>query len=158
MVDTTRSHARHSDDDTDHLLDSDPRISAVQDYELLDTPTQTDGPLNEELYLICRGHVPAYLITSRVQAIGIIVSRLQPPSWKPSIGIPSALCTAPGIDMGLWCTLIRDFLTEGGGSDAKHQRRRVRGSGLVLLLQGPKRTTHAIPRCKWHHTSELNYT
>ena len=111
--------------------------------------TRPNETLNEELYLICRGHVPAYLISSGVQAIGIIVSLLRPPSWK---AISPSLSSVAGVDLGLWTTLIGDFLTEGGDRDAKHQRRRARGSGLVLLLQGTKRTTHAIPRCKWHDT------
>jgi hypothetical protein len=55
----------------DYFLDNDPRISASYPEEPCDeenTPAPVNEPLDGDLYLICRGHVPAYLISSGVHA------------------------------------------------------------------------------------------
>ncbi|KAK3387816.1 hypothetical protein B0H63DRAFT_392246, partial [Podospora didyma] len=110
--------------------------------------------LNEDLYSICRGHVPAYLLSSVMNAIGVMVSGLRPTTWGrlggEHLNNQVAAAVKPRIDLGLWKALIGDFLaSDGSRSDLEaFQRHRVSGAGLVLLLQGRRKVTHEIARGK----------
>lgn len=97
---------------------------------------------NKETLLLCRGHIPAYLVSSGVHAVGVLVSGLRAPAWNtPSIG-------KGGHNIEHWTNLARGFLGEGEPLDVSYQRRAVHGSGLVFLLRGPRKVTKTTAQRK----------
>jgi hypothetical protein len=134
-----------------NLHDAEPGVeetapTAIPPLDISDYGGGSKASYNEESFLICRGHMPAYLLSSGVHAVGILVSRLQPPSWGKDVSERPSAASLP--DISHWNTLVRGFLTDGKASEAKYQRRTIRGSGLVLLLQGPKRITKIVAQRK----------
>jgi hypothetical protein len=113
----------------------------IPDIDITNHPGDGDSS-NERSLLICRGYLPGYLLSSGVYAVGILISELRQPVWKPW---SQSELTAPFMpDMTSWCALVNAFLEEGQNSEAELGRRRAQGSGLVLSLEGPKIVTETM--------------
>jgi hypothetical protein len=50
-----------------------------QSLDIADSAAKGGSSGNSELLLLCRGYVPAYLVSSGVHATGILISQLRPP-------------------------------------------------------------------------------
>ncbi|RGP77372.1 p-loop containing nucleoside triphosphate hydrolase [Fusarium longipes] len=95
-----------------------------------------DPVYTEQSLLICRGYLPAYLLSSSDYAVGILLSGLSPPLWKPELQPGLTSVSLPSI--GHWEALVREFFKEEKSLEVTLGRRETRGSGLALALQGPK--------------------
>ncbi|KAI1042516.1 hypothetical protein LB505_010916 [Fusarium chuoi] len=58
-------------------------------------PDSEGGNYADDFLLICRGYLPAYLISSRVYAVKILVSQLNPPVWDEQHHWGSAALSLP---------------------------------------------------------------
>ena len=97
--------------------------------------------IDKEVLLTCRGYIPAYLVSSRVHAVGVLLSGLRLPTWSGSV------CDgAPNLEH--WKELATAFVADENSPDPGLQCRTVKGSGLVFLLHGPRRLTTRAANCK----------
>ncbi|KAF5026461.1 hypothetical protein F66182_1448 [Fusarium sp. NRRL 66182] len=112
------------------------RVWQIPPIDISENAQSKDDMYIEQSLLICRGYLPAYLLSSSDYAVGILISELSPPLWEQE---PQRGLTALSLpDMSHWHALVREFLREGEGLEASLGRRETRGSGLVLALQGPR--------------------
>ncbi|RBR07078.1 uncharacterized protein FIESC28_10824 [Fusarium coffeatum] len=95
-----------------------------------------DDPTTEMLLLICRGHLPGYMLSSSVYAVGILVSELRPPMWAPQ-PLPSVTASLLP-DSVHWRGLVHCFLGGSEKLEVDLGQRQTQGSGLVLSLEGSK--------------------
>ncbi|KAK4454918.1 hypothetical protein QBC34DRAFT_433158 [Podospora aff. communis PSN243] len=98
-------------------------------------PTAEVGEGGTELLLLCRGYVPAYLVSSGVHATGILISQLRPPSWK------SSFCGQKTVNVDVWKDLAKSVLLKNQSLNDNYQWRAVHGAGLALLLKGSRKAT-----------------
>lgn len=135
----------HSVQDVDNAVQNTEPIQ-VSDMGHSKEPDSEGGNYADDFLLICRGYLPAYLISSRVYAVKILVSQLNPPVWDEQHHWGSAALSLP--DESHWYMLLQAYFEEGGDMETKLGRRQTRGAGLVLALQGSKMLTRIMATSK----------
>ncbi|KAF5557750.1 hypothetical protein FNAPI_5343 [Fusarium napiforme] len=101
-----------------------------------------DQPYHKQSLLICRGYLPAYLLSSNVHATHVLVDQLRPAVWGRSRELNVKAPTLPNVSH--WYALIRAYLEEQHDFEAKLGRREPRSAGIVLALQGPRIITKMV--------------
>ncbi|PTD06769.1 hypothetical protein FCULG_00005326 [Fusarium culmorum] len=89
--------------------------------------------------LICRGHLPGYLLSSSIYAVGVLISELRQPVWEPRT--QPALMTSFMPDTTLWHDLVQGFFGSSNNEVIDVRRYGARSSGLILVLEGPRIVT-----------------
>ncbi|KAI1034959.1 hypothetical protein LB503_011684 [Fusarium chuoi] len=135
----------HSVQDVDNAVQNTEAIQ-ISDTGHTKEPDSEDGNYTDNFLLICRGYLPAYLISSRAYAVNILVSQLSPPVWDQQHHWGSAALSLT--DESHWYTLLQAYFEEGGDIEMKLGRRQTRGAGLVLALQGSKILTRIMANSK----------
>ncbi|CEF77622.1 unnamed protein product [Fusarium graminearum] len=89
--------------------------------------------------LICRGHLPGYLLSSSIYAVGVLISELRQPVWEPRTH--PALMTSFMPDTTLWHDLVQGFFESSNNEIVEARGYGARSSGLILALEGPRIVT-----------------
>lgn len=118
-----------------------PRVGA-DNYAATGASFNCERPL-----LICRGHLPGYLLSSSIYAVGVLISEPRQPVWEPRTH--PALMTSFMPDTTLWHDLVQGFFESSNNEIVEARGYEAHSSGLILALEGPRIVTISMANRKY---------